>query len=203
MYMRPTVLAGGVPWLIKAPTQVIPFASMHIGSGPGVTGLSAMQVKPLLPRRTVRIWPLAPMATMVAPRDTDGGAAAMALRIRAASPPRAAWRPWLNAVPASMRAVAPANRKSFALRDIIPSSSVCLRSYAKRRRKAEVGTAHHAPARRGVSAFLPSRTRSIIQASNLECAGTVEAIVDSGQDRSRGGPDMNLFWAVVVGVTLT
>src|SRR3954464_13846518 len=98
MYIRPTVLGGGAVWPIHAIAQAIALASMHIGSGPGVVGLSAMQVKPLLPRRTVRIWPLAPIATIVASRDTDAGAADMALRINAASaaPPRCPpCRAWL------------------------------------------------------------------------------------------------------------
>src|SRR6266403_1184327 len=54
---------------------------MHIGSGPGVSGLSAMHVKPLLPLRKVRILPSAPMATMVACCATLRGAADIALAI--------------------------------------------------------------------------------------------------------------------------
>src|SRR5690349_9763699 len=70
---------------------------MHIGSGPGVAGLSAMQVKPLSPRRIVRIDPSRPTATIVAPRATAAGAADMALRISAALGLAAARRPvWLQ-----------------------------------------------------------------------------------------------------------
>src|SRR5437879_12896322 len=57
------------------------FSSMHIGSGPGVSGLYAMHVKPLLPLRKVRILPSAPMATMVACCATLRGAADIALAI--------------------------------------------------------------------------------------------------------------------------
>src|SRR4051794_39872763 len=110
MYIRPTVFAGGVPWLIQAIAQAVAFASMHIGSGPGVVGLSAMQVKPLLPRRTVRIAPWAPIATMVASRATAAGAADIALRIKAASPPPARCRLWLKAVPAKAKAAPAAHR---------------------------------------------------------------------------------------------
>src|SRR5262245_42058466 len=52
---------------------------MHIGSGPGVSGLSAMQVKPFFPGLTVRILPSACIATTVAPSETLAGAAVIAL----------------------------------------------------------------------------------------------------------------------------
>jgi len=51
------------------------FLSQHIGSGPGVSGLSGMQVKGLVPSRSVRIPPSAVMATMVAALPMAGGAA--------------------------------------------------------------------------------------------------------------------------------
>src|SRR3990172_3921987 len=54
---------------------------MHMGSGPGVAGLSGMQLKPFVPWRSVRILPSASMATMVAPFATLLGAADIALAI--------------------------------------------------------------------------------------------------------------------------
>src|SRR5690348_3823766 len=54
---------------------------MHIGSGPGVVGLSGMQVKLPVPWRTVRMVPSGPMTTMVAIAATDLGAAVIALEI--------------------------------------------------------------------------------------------------------------------------
>src|SRR5438105_14497077 len=59
--------------------------SMHIGSGPGVAGLSGMQVKLLVPLRTVRILPPSSMATIVACLPTLGGAADSALAMSCAS----------------------------------------------------------------------------------------------------------------------
>src|SRR5713226_8108047 len=70
MYMKPTFPAGGGWWLINACTQAMALASMHIGSGPGVDGLSGMQVKPFVPLRTVRMVPSAFIATIVAPLAT-------------------------------------------------------------------------------------------------------------------------------------
>src|SRR5690349_13568366 len=52
---------------------------MHIGSGPGVAGLSGMQVQPLLPSRRVAIDPSASACMMVASREMDSGAADIAL----------------------------------------------------------------------------------------------------------------------------
>src|SRR6185295_7585227 len=98
-----------VRWPIQAIAQPIAFSSMHIGSGPGVAGLSAMQVKPPRPRRTVRIVPSARIATIVALRETAAGAADIALAISAASPDRAGrWRDWLEAAAAARMAVAAA-----------------------------------------------------------------------------------------------
>ena len=57
------------------------FWSMHIGSGPGVFGLSGMQVNPFVPLCSVRIFPSASIATTVAPFATLGGAALLALAI--------------------------------------------------------------------------------------------------------------------------
>src|SRR5437588_547444 len=59
--------------------------SMHIGSGPGVAGLSGMQVKLLVPLRTVRILPPSSMTTIVACLPTLGGAADSALAMSCAS----------------------------------------------------------------------------------------------------------------------
>ena len=62
---------------------------MHIGSGPGLSGLSGMQGNPgplHVSCRSVRILSSAPMATIVAPSAMDFGAACMALATMAASP---------------------------------------------------------------------------------------------------------------------
>src|ERR1700680_238671 len=59
--------------------------SMHMGSGPGVAGLSGMHVNWLSPLRTVRILRLASMATMVACLPTFAGAADSALAMSSAS----------------------------------------------------------------------------------------------------------------------
>src|SRR4029077_18664246 len=59
--------------------------SMHIGSGPGVAGLSGMQVKLLVALRTVRILPPPSMTTIVACLPTLGGAADSALAMSSAS----------------------------------------------------------------------------------------------------------------------
>ena len=58
---------------------------MHMGSGPGVAGLSGMQVKLFVPFRRVRIFPSAPIATMVACLPTLRGAADSALAISSES----------------------------------------------------------------------------------------------------------------------
>src|SRR5258708_29556537 len=85
MYMKPTLPAAGGWWPIQECTQAMALASMHIGSGPGVAGLSGMQVKPFVPLRSVRREPLASMATTVAPFATLAGAAFIALAMSAAS----------------------------------------------------------------------------------------------------------------------
>src|SRR6478672_7100107 len=85
MYIRPTLPVGGGLWPIHAPAHCIADWSMHIGSGPGVVGLSAMQVKPLVPGRTVRKVPSGCGATTAAPAATLGGAACIALAMRSAS----------------------------------------------------------------------------------------------------------------------
>src|SRR5688500_743760 len=79
MYITPTVFAGGVFLPIHAIAHWPALASMHIGSGPGVTGLSGMQVQPLDPSRRVFIAPSAPAWTMAALPEMESGAAAMAL----------------------------------------------------------------------------------------------------------------------------
>src|SRR4051812_43405791 len=78
MYIRPTAPAGGSLWAIHACAHFRPLASMHIGSRPGVCGLSGMQVQPLLPWRSVFIEPSACGWMIVALADTDDGAAAIA-----------------------------------------------------------------------------------------------------------------------------
>src|SRR5258708_9447453 len=79
MYMKPTLPAAGGLWATRAFNHSMELASPHIGSGPGVAGLSAMQVKPLLPLRTTRIAPLALRSTMVASLAMAAGAACIAL----------------------------------------------------------------------------------------------------------------------------
>ncbi len=83
--MNPTLPTVGDVWFTQAWTQSMAFLSMHMGSGPGVAGLSGMQVNPLVPLRSVRILPSASIATMVAFLPTFAGAALMALFIRSAS----------------------------------------------------------------------------------------------------------------------
>src|SRR5260370_2360821 len=85
MYIRPTLPAAGVLWPTQALIHSIALASAHIGSGPGVAGLSGMHVKPLVPLRRTRILPSASIATIVAFFPTAAGAALMALLIRSAS----------------------------------------------------------------------------------------------------------------------
>src|ERR1035438_9688589 len=85
MYINPTFPAGGVLWFRYASIQSPAFLSQHIGSGPGVSGLSGMQVKPLLPLRSVRIPPFESGVTMVALSATFLGAAVMALAISSSS----------------------------------------------------------------------------------------------------------------------
>src|SRR6202035_5984618 len=85
MYMNPTLPTVGEMWLAHACTQSMAFLSIHMGSGPGVAGLSGMQVNPLVPLRSVRILPSASIVTMVAFLPTLAGAAFMALLINAAS----------------------------------------------------------------------------------------------------------------------
>src|ERR1039457_580895 len=79
MYINPTFPAGGVLWFRYASIQSPAFLSQHIGSGPGVAGLSGIQVKLLDPLRSVRIPPVGSGATMVAFSATFLGAAFMAL----------------------------------------------------------------------------------------------------------------------------
>src|ERR1700674_4689055 len=75
MYIRPTLPAGGVVLAIIACIHSMDALSAHIGSGPGVCGLSGRQVNPLVPGRSVRIPPLASMAMTAACLATPGGAA--------------------------------------------------------------------------------------------------------------------------------
>src|SRR5690348_7496690 len=85
MYIKPSLLAGGCSCAISALAHASAFWSMHIGSGPGVAVLSGMQVNALLPLRRVRIFPSAPIATIVASFATRAGAAFIALAIMCAS----------------------------------------------------------------------------------------------------------------------
>src|SRR3954471_13843446 len=85
MYMTPGTPSVGGFLPIHAVAQAAAFLSMHIGSGPGVVGLSGMQVQPFVPLRRVRIEPFGPIAVTVAFLATAAGAADIALRISAAS----------------------------------------------------------------------------------------------------------------------
>src|SRR5436853_6611029 len=102
MYMKPTLPAGGAFFSTHAMTQSTEFLSMHIGSGPGVAGLSGMQVNPLVPLRSVRILPSASIAMMVASFATLAGAAFIALAMSSLSPgPFFASAAWALVVTAS------------------------------------------------------------------------------------------------------
>src|SRR5262245_66353477 len=81
MYMKPTLFFGGSFLFSQASTHSIALRSAHIGSGPGVFGLSAMQVNWLPPWRTTRIFPSLPTSMIVAPLLIASGAADMALFI--------------------------------------------------------------------------------------------------------------------------
>src|SRR5580704_7445635 len=85
MYMNPTFPAAGAVCEIQACAHSSAAGSMHIGVGPGTSGLVGMQVKSLVPLRSVRILPSAVMATMVAWLPTFGGAADSALAMSSAS----------------------------------------------------------------------------------------------------------------------
>src|SRR5208282_3473592 len=85
IYINPTFPAGGVLWFRYASIQSPAFLSQHIGSGPGVSGLSGMHVKPFVPLRRVRIPPFGSGATTVAFSATFLGAAFMALAINSSS----------------------------------------------------------------------------------------------------------------------
>src|SRR4051812_16728132 len=80
MYINPTLPLGGGLWPTHASTHSIALLSAHIGSGPGVAGLSAMHVNALVPLRTVCM-PLSSIVTTVAPFETAAGAALSALAI--------------------------------------------------------------------------------------------------------------------------
>ena len=79
--MTPPCPAGGGLWPIHACAHLPALASMHIGSGPGVVGLSGMQVQPLLPLRSSVTLPSAPTVMTDALCAIDAGAADSALLI--------------------------------------------------------------------------------------------------------------------------
>src|SRR3954447_2291037 len=79
MYMTPGVPLGGGLWWTHASAHLPALASKHIGSGPGVSGASGMQVQPFLPARTCFIAPLASTVTTAASCASDAGAADSAL----------------------------------------------------------------------------------------------------------------------------
>src|SRR5437763_11553560 len=79
MYITPGVASGGDLWCTQASAHLAALPSKHIGSGPGVSGASGMQVQPLVPLRTVVIAPLASTVTTEALCASAAGAAASAL----------------------------------------------------------------------------------------------------------------------------
>src|SRR5947208_3501631 len=79
MYMNPTFPVGGGWCPIQAFAHSIAFASKHIGSGPGVAGLSGMQVHPSVPLPSVRIVPTDAIVPTVASSATLAGATFLAL----------------------------------------------------------------------------------------------------------------------------
>src|SRR5690242_5400100 len=85
MYISAALPAGGGCFFSMASIHAMPLASVHIGSGPGVAGLSGRQVKPLVPARSSFIEPSAPMSMIIAPLPTASGAALIALAILPAS----------------------------------------------------------------------------------------------------------------------
>src|SRR3954470_2805702 len=80
MYINPTLPLGGGLWPTHASIHSIAFLSAHIGSGPGVAGLSGMHVNAFAPFRSVCM-PLSSIVTIVAPFATVAGAALIALAI--------------------------------------------------------------------------------------------------------------------------
>src|SRR5579859_6766164 len=130
MYMNPTLPATGVFFSIQAVAHSSAFLSMHIGSGPGVVGLSGMQVKPLVPLRTSRILPWSSIATIVACFEIDAGAADMALLMSAASlgPAFALWSilcSWACAATANADAIAQVATLGMGCMSESFSSSYC------------------------------------------------------------------------------
>ena len=85
--MKATRPLAGAWWFIQAIAQSRPAASIHMGSGPGVVGLSGIQVNPFDPLRKVTLLPSGSIATTVAASATALGAASNARRIRASGPP--------------------------------------------------------------------------------------------------------------------
>src|SRR6476659_8936757 len=79
MYIRPTVPLGGGLCAIHAAAHFPALASKHIGSGPGVSGASGMQVQPLVPLRSSDIAPFASTVTIDAECAIAAGAADSAL----------------------------------------------------------------------------------------------------------------------------
>src|SRR3954447_1163752 len=81
MYISPTEPSGGGLCATQAATHLPALASKHIGSGPGVSGASGMQVQPLFPLRSSFIAPLGSTVTTDALCAMDAGAADSALAI--------------------------------------------------------------------------------------------------------------------------
>src|SRR5262245_54550103 len=70
---------GGSECDIHACAHSMPFLSRHMGSAPGVVGMSGMHVQPFVPARSVRISIFSFMVTMAALALIASGAADMAL----------------------------------------------------------------------------------------------------------------------------
>src|SRR5262249_39332674 len=82
---KPTLPLGGSVLFTQAITHSRPFASTQFGSLAGLVGSSGMQVKLLLPLRSVLTFPLASKAITVAFFAINSGAADRALAIISSS----------------------------------------------------------------------------------------------------------------------
>src|SRR4051794_20344433 len=129
MYMTPGTPSVGGFLPIHAVAQAAAFLSMHIGSGPGVVGLSGMQVQPFLPWRKVFTEPSACASTMVVSFEMEAGAAAIALSIGSvgwAAAPFAASLPLPGACDADPARSHPASAKAPQAPSSNPKSRQCM-----------------------------------------------------------------------------
>src|SRR5680860_1257330 len=81
MYAVPTCPTCGAVLAMYAPNHACQALSAHIGSGPGVFGLSGIHSQPFVPARSSVIEPSAPISMIVALEATASGAALMAFAI--------------------------------------------------------------------------------------------------------------------------